>query len=159
MYDVNGNCISDGKYMYIWDIGDCLSSIMKKGESKLFMSYMYDDDNCCLLKIVDGVMMNYYYDGDSIDVLYEIDGDGKVVCQYVYLDDNVCLVMKMNGKIFYYYYNVYGDVIVFIDEVGKIVVEYVYDVWGNVLKNIVFIEEVKVNLYGYVGYIYDKEIE
>ncbi|ARM72077.1 hypothetical protein LMxysn_0442 [Listeria monocytogenes] len=110
-------------------------------------------------KTVDGVTTNYHYDGDSIDVLYETDGDGKVVRQYVYSDDNVRLAMKMNGKTLYYHYNAHGDVIALTDEAGKIVAEYAYDAWGNVLKNTASTEEAKANPYGYAGYTYDKEIE
>lgn len=102
---------------------------------------------------------NYHYDGDSIDVLYETNGDGKVVRQYVYSDDNVRLAMKMNGKTLYYHYNAHGDVIALTDEAGKIVAEYAYDAWGNVLKNTASTEEAKANPYGYAGYTYDKEIE
>lgn len=102
---------------------------------------------------------NYHYDGDSIDVLYETNGDGKVVRQYVYSDDNVRLAMKMNGKTLYYHYNAHGDVIALTDEAGKIVAEYAYDAWGNVLKNTASTEEAKANPYAYAGYTYDKEIE
>lgn len=102
---------------------------------------------------------NYHYDGDSIDVLYETDSDGKVVRQYVYSDDNVRLAMKMNGKTLYYHYNAHGDVIALTDEAGKIVAEYAYDAWGNVLKNTASTEEAKANPYGYAGYTYDKEIK
>ncbi|EAG8846053.1 hypothetical protein C6S20_14340, partial [Listeria monocytogenes] len=94
-------------------------------------------------KTVDGVTTNYHYDGDSIDVLYETDGDGKVVRQYVYSDDNVRLAMKMNGKTLYYHYNAHGDVIALTDEAGNIVAEYAYDAWGNVLKNTASTEEAK----------------
>ncbi|HAA0651007.1 wall-associated protein [Listeria monocytogenes] len=110
-------------------------------------------------KTVDGVTTNYHYDGDSIDVLYETNGDGKVVRQYVYSDDNVRLAMKMNGKTLYYHYNAHGDVIALTDEAGKIVAEYAYDAWGNVLKNTASTEEAKANPYAYAGYTYDKEIE
>lgn len=110
-------------------------------------------------KTVDGVTTNYHYDGDSIDVLYETDGDGKVVRQYVYSDDNVRLAMKVNGKTLYYHYNAHGDVIALTDEAGKIVAEYAYDAWGNVLKNTASTEEAKANPYGYAGYTYDKEIK
>ncbi|EGC8271653.1 RHS repeat-associated core domain-containing protein [Listeria monocytogenes] len=158
-YDANGNRTSDGKYTYTWDTGDRLSSITKKGESEPFTSYTYDDDDRRLSKTVDGVTTNYHYDGDSIDVLYETDGDGKVVRQYVYSDDNVRLAMKMNGKTLYYHYNAHGDVIALTDEAGKIVAEYAYDAWGNVLKNTASTEEAKANPYGYAGYTYDKEIE
>ncbi|MCD2249216.1 hypothetical protein LAX74_002440 [Listeria marthii] len=65
----------------------------------------------------------------------------------------------MNGKTLYYHYNAHGDVIALTDEAGKIVAEYAYDAWGNVLKNTASTEEAKANPYGYAGYTYDKEIE
>ncbi|ECC1497220.1 hypothetical protein FNT44_01055 [Listeria monocytogenes] len=67
--------------------------------------------------------------------------------------------MKMNGKTLYYHYNAHGDVIALTDEAGKIVAEYAYDAWGNVLKNTTSTEEAKANPYAYAGYTYDKEIE
>nr|WP_163655422.1 hypothetical protein [Listeria sp. PSOL-1] len=70
------------------DTGDRLVAVMKKGESKPFVTYTYDDDNRRLSKTVDGAVTNYHYDGDSIDVLYETDNTGKVIRQYVYSDDN-----------------------------------------------------------------------
>ncbi|MBC1538659.1 RHS repeat-associated core domain-containing protein [Listeria seeligeri] len=66
--------------------------------------------------------------------------------------------MKMNGKTLYYHYNVHGDVVALTDEAGKIVAEYGYDAWGNVLKNTASTEEAQANPYGYAGYTYDKEI-
>ncbi|MBM5720674.1 hypothetical protein D8X92_08125 [Listeria ivanovii] len=99
------------------------------------------------------------YDGDSIDVLYETDGDGKAIRQYVYSDSGVRLAMKMNGKTLYYHYNAHGDVVALTDEAGKVIAEYAYDAWGNVLKSEATTEEAKANPYGYAGYTYDKEIE
>ncbi|MBC2254423.1 RHS repeat-associated core domain-containing protein [Listeria ivanovii] len=158
-YDTNGNRTSDGKFTYTWDTGDRLINITKKDESKPFTTYTYDDDNRRLSKTIDGVTTNYHYDGDSIDVLYETDGDGKAIRQYVYSDDNVRLAMKMNGKTLYYHYNAHGDVVALTDEAGKVVAEYGYDAWGNVLKSEATTEEAKANPYGYAGYTYDKEIE
>ncbi|MBC2254429.1 RHS repeat-associated core domain-containing protein [Listeria ivanovii] len=102
---------------------------------------------------------NYHYDRDSIDVLYETNGNDKVIRQYVYSDSGVRLAMKMNGKTLYYHYNAHGDVVALTDEAGKVVAEYAYDAWGNVLKSTATTEEAKANPYGYAGYTYDKEIE
>nr|WP_262335553.1 RHS repeat-associated core domain-containing protein [Listeria monocytogenes] len=89
----------------------------------------------------------------------ETDSDGKVIRQYVYSDSGVRLAMKMNGKTLYYHYNAHGDVVALTDEASKIVAEYAYDAWGNVLKNTASTAEAKTNPYGYAGYTYDKEIE
>ncbi len=103
--------------------------------------------------------INYHYDGDSIDVLYETDSAGKVIRQYVYSDNNIRLAMKMNGKTLYYHYNAHGDVVALTDENGKVVAKYAYDAWGVVLKNIATTSEARANPYLYAGYTYDKEIE
>ncbi|WP_163655848.1 DNRLRE domain-containing protein [Listeria sp. PSOL-1] len=158
-YDENGNRTSDGKYTYTWDTGDRLVAVMKKGESKPFVTYTYDDDNRRLSKTVDDVTTNYHYDGDSIDVLYETDASGTVTRQYVYSDDNVRLAMKMNGQTLYYHYNAHGDVIALTDEAGQVVGKYQYDAWGTVLQSEATTPEAKANPYGYAGYRYDEEIQ
>ncbi|SDW91439.1 Cell wall-associated polypeptide CWBP200 [Listeria ivanovii subsp. londoniensis] len=67
--------------------------------------------------------------------------------------------MKMNGKTLYYHYNAHGDVVALTEEASKVVAEYAYDAWGNVLKSEATTAEAKTNPYGYAGYTYDKEIE
>lgn len=42
-YDKNGNCIFDGKFIYMWDVEDNLIVVIKKGEDKLFVIYKYDE--------------------------------------------------------------------------------------------------------------------
>ncbi|MFC5774102.1 RHS repeat-associated core domain-containing protein [Ectobacillus antri] len=51
----------------------------------------------------------------------------------------------------------YGDVIAMTDSTGKVVVQYTYDAWGNVLTSSAegFAAD---NPFGYAGYMYDKEI-
>lgn len=158
-YDKNGNRTSDGKYTYQWDAADRLTSITKKGDSKPYVSYTYDEDNRRISKTIGTETIQYHYDGDSIDVLYETDGSGNILRQYVYSDDNIRLAMKMNGKTLYYHYNAHGDVVALTDEAGKTVANYEYDAWGNVLKSEATTTEAKANPYGYAGYTYDKEIQ
>ncbi|MED3353091.1 hypothetical protein P4388_31750, partial [Bacillus thuringiensis] len=49
-------------------------------------------------KNVNGVVTRYFYDGDSINPLYETDGSGNVLRQYVYSIDGVRLAMKSQGQ-------------------------------------------------------------
>ncbi|MED1305290.1 RHS repeat-associated core domain-containing protein, partial [Bacillus pacificus] len=63
-------------------------------ESQPFATYKYDDDNRRIEKNVNGVVTRYFYDGDSINPLYETDGNGNVLRQYVYSIDGVRLAMK-----------------------------------------------------------------
>ncbi|EUJ40795.1 wall-associated protein, partial [Listeria rocourtiae FSL F6-920] len=157
-YDTNGNRLSDGTYTYTWDTADQLTAITKKGETTPFATYQYDDDNRRIEKTVNGQTTKYYYDGDSIDVLYETDGAGTVQRRYVYSDSNVRMAMKVGAKTVFYHYNAQGDVVALTNEAGDLVAEYSYDAWGNVLQAIETTNEAKQNPFGYAGYTYDKEI-
>ncbi|MBC1435326.1 hypothetical protein HB848_08230 [Listeria rocourtiae] len=157
-YDTNGNRLSDGTYTYTWDTADQLTAITKKGETTPFATYQYDDDNRRVEKTVHGQTTKYYYDGDSIDVLYETDGAGAVQRQYVYSDSNVRMAMKVGAKTVFYHYNAHGDVVALTNEAGDMVAEYSYDAWGNVLQATETTNEAKQNPFGYAGYTYDKEI-
>ncbi|MBC2368826.1 hypothetical protein HBP99_09265 [Listeria booriae] len=158
-YDTNGNRLTDGKYLYTWNTLDQLTSITKKGESYAFVTYKYDDDNRRIEKNVGGQVTKYFYDGDSIDILYETDGAGLVLRQYVYSDSNVRMAMKVGNKTLFYHYNSHGDVVAMTNENGEVVAEYAYDAWGNVLKATEVTAEAKQNPFGYAGYTYDKEIQ
>ncbi|MBJ8055061.1 DNRLRE domain-containing protein [Bacillus cereus] len=156
-YDTNGNRTSDDKFTYTWNEADQLVAVTKKGESNPFATYKYDDDNRRIEKNVNGVVTRYFYDGDSINPLYETDGNGNVLRQYVYSIDGVRLAMKSQGQILFYHYSPRGDVVAMTDSNGQVVASYDYDAWGNVLKS-----EAKGiaadNPFGYAGYMYDKEI-
>ena len=82
-YDANGNRTSDGKYKYTWNEDDQLVAITKQ-ESNAFATYKYDNDSRRIEKSVNGQVTRYFYDGDSINPLYETDGSGNVLRQYVY---------------------------------------------------------------------------
>lgn len=156
-YDANGNRTSDGKYTYTWNEADQLVALTKKGESNPFVTYKYDDDNRRIEKNVNSVVTRYFYDGDSINPLYETDGNGNILRQYVYSIDGVRLAMKAQGQTVFYHYSPRGDVVAMTDQNGQVVANYEYDAWGNVLKS-----DAKGiaadNPFGYAGYMYDKEI-
>jgi len=156
-YDANGNRTSDDKFTYTWNEADQLIALTKKGESQPFATYKYDDDNRRIEKNVQGVVTRYFYNGDSINPLYETDGNGNVLRQYIYSIDGVRLAMKSQGQTLFYHYSPRGDVVAMTDANGQVVANYEYDAWGNVLKS-----DAKGiaadNPFGYAGYMYDKEI-
>ncbi|MEK4741231.1 MULTISPECIES: RHS repeat domain-containing protein [unclassified Bacillus (in: firmicutes)] len=156
-YDANGNRTSDGKYKYTWNEDDQMIAITKQGESNAFATYKYDEDNRRIEKNISGTVTRYFYDGDSINPLYETDGSGTVLRQYVYATSGVRLAMKSKGQTLYYHYNPRGDVVAMTDQTREVVATYEYDSWGNVLKS-----DTKGiaadNPFGYAGYMYDKEI-
>lgn len=156
-YDANGNRTSDGTYTYTWNEADQLVALTKKGESNPFATYKYDNNNRRIEKNVNGQVTRYFYDGDSINPLYETDGNGNVLRQYVYSIDGVRLAMKSQGQTLFYHYSPRGDVVAMTDANGQVVANYEYDAWGNILKS-----DTKGiaadNPFGYAGYMYDKEI-
>jgi len=155
-YDLNGNRIEDGKYEYKWNSQDQLESITKKGESTPFVSYKYDDDGRRIQKTVGTTLTNYHYDGDSLNVLYETNGQDQVVKSYIYSETGQLLAMKKGTAKYFYHFNAHGDVISLTDVSGNIVASYEYDAWGNPLK-VEESAEVKDNPYRYAGYQYDHE--
>ncbi|MCY8825993.1 hypothetical protein MX165_13955 [Bacillus atrophaeus] len=70
-YDKNDN------RTYTWDAEDNLTAVTKKGEEKPFGTYKYDQKGNIIQKTVNGKVTNYFYDGDSLNVLYETDADNK----------------------------------------------------------------------------------
>ncbi|WP_425595531.1 RHS repeat domain-containing protein [Priestia flexa] len=155
-YDQNGNRLEDGKYTYTWNAADQLTSITKKGESKAFATYKYDDDRR-IEKNVNGTVTRFYYDGDSINPLYETDGNGNVLRSYVYSMDGVRLSMQTGGKSYYYHYNPHGDVVAMTNDSGNVVVNYTYDAWGNAKKQVVSGQTDIKNPFTYAGYMQDDE--
>ncbi|WP_305792550.1 RHS repeat domain-containing protein [Anoxybacillus sp. CHMUD] len=154
-YDANGNRLEDGQYQYEWNAADQLVSITRKGESTPFATYQYDEDGRRIQKTVNGVVTNYHYQGDSLNVLYETDASGSVVRSYVYSADGQRLAMKQGGVTYFYHYNAHGDVIALTDAQGNIVARYQYDAWGNILSQSGALAD--ENPYRYAGYQYDQE--
>ncbi|MEH7537374.1 type IV secretion protein Rhs, partial [Bacillus toyonensis] len=106
-----------------------------ESNKKEIVKYEYDDDGRRIEKEVNGQITRYFYDGDSINPLYETNGDGKVLRQYVYSIDGVRLAMKAQGQTLFYHYNPRGDVVAMTEGNGQVVANYEYDAWGNVLKS------------------------
>ena len=156
-YDQNGNRLEDGKYTYTWNAADQLTSITKKGESKAFAAYKYDEDDRRIEKNINGTITRFHYDGDSINPLYETDGNGNILRSYVYSMDGVRLSMQTGGKTYYYHYNPHGDVIAMTDDSGNVVVNYTYDGWGNAKKQVVSGQIDIKNPFTYAGYMQDDE--
>ncbi|MED4226986.1 RHS repeat-associated core domain-containing protein [Neobacillus cucumis] len=155
-YDANGNRLSDAQFTYTWNATDQLIAVTRKGETTAFATYKYDDDGRRIEKTVNGTTTRFYYDGDSINVLYETDANGTFLRQYIYNVDGVRMAMKAQGQILYYHYNPHGDVVTMTDQSGNVVAKYEYDAWGNVISQNVT-GMAADNPFGYAGYMYDKE--
>lgn len=157
VYDKNGNRLEDGQYRYSWNAIDQLTSITKKGDTKPFATYKYDDTGRRIEKNVNGQTTRFYYDGDSTNLLSETDNNGNVIRSYVYSMDGLRLSIQSNGKSYYYHYNPHGDVIAITDDSGNIVMKYQYDAWGNAQKQLISGQPDINNPFTYAGYMQDSE--
>ncbi len=113
------------------------------------------EDGRRIQKNVNGVVTNYHYQGDSLNVLYETDASGNVVQSYIYGENGQLLAMKKGGATYFYHYNAHGDVIALTDAQGNVVARYEYDIWGQIRSQTGALAD--ENPYRYAGYQYDEE--
>lgn len=64
--------------------------------------------------------------------------------------------VEFEGEKYRYIHNLQGDVIAIVDGAGNVVVEYVYNAWGNLIYNTVN-ELASINPFCYRGYVRDAE--
>ena len=155
-YDDAGNPLSyynGSAYTLTWQNGRELATATKNGVTS---SYKYNIDGQRVQKTVGNVFYDYYYaDGllvrqtwgsNYIDFLYDESG----VFSFVY-----------NGVQYYYIKNLQGDVVAIANADGTILVEYVYDAWGDVIS-ITGTEAATlgaINPIRYRGYYFDADTE
>ncbi len=135
-------------------------------------TYSYDVENKLKKVKKDNITtMEYYPDGmrasketNNGTIYFIYDNNGRVVAEgndqnnditsgYYWGPDRVLAKENKDGSKYYYLYNGHGDVIQMVDTNGKIVNNYKYDVWGNLLVD----DESVPNLFKYAGEVYDEE--
>lgn len=163
IYDENGNLLDNGNSIYTWDAENRLRKVTNKETGEVKSEYWYDDASRRIRKSINGLVTNYIYDGDTLNILYETDSNNRITAYHSYGENGILLARsEINGANFeryYYHYNSHGDVIM-VTQHGKtkddlIVASYVYDAWGNTIY-----QEGKYaneNPYRYAGYRYDLE--
>ena len=97
------------------------------------------------------------------NITYDYDVNGRLIRQsngisYIY-DHNSLIGFKYNNKTYFYRRDILGNIIAILDSVGAVVVEYIYDAWGNhTVTDYTSIGLGNINPYRYKGYYYDTEI-
>ncbi|KML07875.1 DNRLRE domain-containing protein [Rossellomorea marisflavi] len=159
-YDDNGNLLSDGEFLYEWDADNRLRKVKNASTSALVAEYWYDEADRRIRKSVGGVVTNYIYDGDGLNVLYETNANDVITAYHTYNTNGQLLARTEGSTRYYYHYNAHGDVVMVTKDGGTtkanlIVASYVYDAWGNILY-----QEgsyAAKNPYRYAGYQFDVE--
>ena len=135
------------------ELGDEIEIFDMNGKS---IKYFYDHTGARTKKIVDGVTTEYRMAGELL--VSEKEDTGKTVW-YKY-DSNARLIsMITGGKTYIYVRNVQNDIVGLLNSNGDMVVEYVYDSWGNVLSITGSEKDTvgQINPFRYRGYYYDSE--
>ncbi len=135
-YDENGNLLErkvDGKitrYAYTYE-----NRLIKIDyHDGTFSQYTYDALGRRIRKrYPDGKTISYLYDGQNL--IQEVNDKGYVIVAYIYdlgIDHPISIFRE--EKTYFYLHDHNGSVIALTDEGGKIVVQYEYDAWGNIIK-------------------------
>ena len=118
-------------------------------------TYTYDADGMRIGRTNGTDTYSYIYNGS---LLSQMTRNGRDMF-FTYDAMGMPATLTYRGIVFFYVTNLQGDVMALMDEEGNIVVEYLYDAWGNLLS----ITGAMANTLGiwnpltYRGYVYDHE--
>ncbi|HAM50579.1 MAG TPA: hypothetical protein DCP92_07725 [Nitrospiraceae bacterium] len=136
-YDADGNMASVtnscGTTTYTWDARNRLVGIngFNPDCSQLAASFEYDALGRRIQKTINGLTIQYVYDG--VDIIQEIE-NGQVTANYVRtlsIDEPLARI-KSDGTVRYYQRDALGSVIALTDGTGAVQTTYTYDPFGNV---------------------------
>ena len=120
-------------------------------------TYTYDADGMRTSRTNGTDTYTYVYNGS---LLSQMTRNGRDMF-FTYDAMGMPATLTYRGIVFFYVTNLQGDVMALMDEEGNIVVEYLYDAWGNLLST----TGAMANTLGiwnpltYRGYVYDHELE
>ncbi len=172
-YDNIGNPLTFDGASFTW-IGRELTTYSKEGKT---ISFQYDENGLRHRKIVtqkDAPTEQYDYvwsDGSLISQTYSLIENGTVLssdtARFIYDSCGTLQGFILNDSETYLYVkNLQGDIIAIVDELGKVIVEYSYDAWGNVTFHETSLQNMTkastlcfVSPFTYRGYCYDYDIE
>ena len=163
-YDAIGNPLNDGEWTYEWQAGRQLKR-MTNPTNGVVMEFTYNHAGIRTKKVKkeNGVAVEtteYILNGKQVVGLIHTDHTTNTMdeLQFFYDAQGRVSMLKYGGALYSYVHNLQGDIIALINEDGLIVVEYKYNILGNLLdeyNNIL----AQINPYQYRGYICDNEMK
>lgn len=137
LYSVNGtkvaspvsasNGVSVANVTFAWN-GQTISYNDGNNTAEFKYEYSFNDESFLTEKTVSGCTTTYGYVGDKV---VEINSNGHVVSYILDKDLNYVGLAYDNGK-YYFVVDPYGNVMGLVDADCNFVVEYQYDIWGNI---------------------------
>lgn len=128
-YDAIGNLTSYDGVIFTWEKGRQLAGVTKSDGTNV--RYTYNHIGKRSSKTIGSVKTLYTYVGNQL----MREKSANVDMKFSYNTEGIAVAILYNGTEYYYVRNLQNDVIGLIDAEGNWVVEYQYDVWGN-LRNI-----------------------
>src|SRR5690554_1703568 len=122
----------------------------------LTIDYTYNDQGLRVRKeMSNGAITKYYYEGSNL--ISEVTGSRKK--SFLYDEANQLYGLIYNNKTYYYIKDILGNILGLIDNEGKVVVEYRYNAFGELLSITGSLKDTlgKENPFIYKGYYYDFE--
>jgi RHS repeat-associated protein len=152
-YDKNGNLVEEigpkGRSQYFYDYDNRLIKVIHSDGS--VTEYRYDYLGRRIEKIHNGgEITRYIYAGWKL--ILEMDGEGNVIRRYVNLPQGGPIGYEMDGKKIFYLRDGNNNITGIVDKDAKIIEEYKYSPFGELINDISGINEI---LFG--SKIYDKE--
>ncbi len=92
-------------------------------------NYTFNGEKFLTAKTVDGITTTYKYVGDKVVEIVS----GRTVVSYILDKDLNYVGLSFNDNKYYFAVDPYGNVMGLVDCDGVFVVEYQYDIWGNIL--------------------------
>jgi RHS repeat-associated protein len=168
-YDLNGNLIVDGTYIYYYDCENRLTDVNDNSTGNRVASYKYDFAGHRVKKIIYGtpnVVRKYNYDGDQI--IGEYDVNGVILRRFYYgpnIDEPICIHRTLLGGglgLFYYHYDGLGSVVAITNDSKQVIEAYEYDVYGapviwDMNSHLMIESSLVGNSYLFTGREYDVE--
>ena len=157
----NNNVLTNG--LTFTFMGKRLMNITKTGTFDIpSMSFAYDYSGKRLSKTVNGVLHQYYYDGDNL--VYETETDTSTSTllhekKFFYDENGILTFMELDGVRYFYYIDATHIVRGLFNSNGQLIVKYFYDAWGNV-TNIIDNSSISLgtlNPFLFKCYYYDHE--
>lgn len=161
-YDNIGNPLTIGDNIAMtWVNGNLLNSYTDSS-SNLHVTYNYNVNGLRTSRNVNGVITDYYYDGN--DIIYEHERNTTNTIYYLY-DVSGLIGLEYNGQKYYYIKNLQNDIIGILNNLSEQIVTYEYDSWGNILSikdsdgNLITDQSNigLINPYRYRSYYYDSK--
>lgn len=149
-YDEIGNPLTIGSKSFEWD-GRQLRSITDGLNTS---SYIYNADGQRILKNVNGIKTEYFYNGEILAG----QKTGDDIIAFMYDSNGDVFGFILNGTTYYYLKNAEYDVTAIADANGNILARYYYDAWGKLVDITGNVELAEINPIRYRSYYYEFEI-